>query len=134
MAYITNSAETDFGDISAGTDITISHYSIILNYGETGEQLLITKDLAASRTYVAGDPLILPAGALDGNFINGDYEDAAVKSIIDAYLATKTHGATVLLGTGTMGNTGKGNEVPTARGYSRQVVALSTGLGTAPTS
>ena len=134
MAYITNTNEENFGTVSAGADITVSHYSVILNYGVSGEELLITEDLAASRTYTEGDPLILPAGALDINLPNGELTDAAVLAAWNAYLAAKTGGATVLLGTGAMGATGKTSEVLTTRGYSRQATELSTGLGTAPTS
>ena len=132
MAYITNSNIENFGTLSAGADVTISHYSAILNYGIAGEQLLITNAIGTSRTYTAGDELELPAGSLDLNFPQGNGADAAVKEMIDTYLASKTGGITVLLGTAAMTATGKANEVGTTRGYSRQVVEATTGTGTAP--
>ena len=134
MAYMTNTNEEDFGDLTAGADITVSHYSLIMNYGVAGEQVLAVGSLGTSRTYTTGDPLILPAGALDINLPNGNLVDDAVKSAYDAYLAGKTGGATLSLGTAAMTATGKTNEVPTNRGYGRQVVELTTGTGTAPTS
>ena len=133
MAYMTNTNEEDFGDLTAGADVTVSHYSLILNYDIAGEQVLITSNLATSRTYTAGDPLVLPAGALDVNLPPGNLIDAAVKAAYDALLAGKSGGATLLLGTAAMTATGKANEVPNNRGYGRQVVEITTGEGSAPT-
>jgi len=130
--YITSSGAENFGTLTAGANITISHIAVIANYGVAGQILLVTKALAASREYVAGDELILPAGALDLNFPNGEMNDAALKEAWDTWLAAKTGGLTALLGTGAMGAAGTTNEVATARGYSRQVVEYTTALGTAP--
>jgi len=130
--YITSSGAENFGTLTAGANITISHIAVIANYGIAGQQLLVTKALAASREYVAGDELILPAGALDMNFPNGEMADAAVKEAWDGWLAAKTGGLTALLGTGAMGTAGTTNEVAAGRGYTRQKVEYTTGLGIAP--
>lgn len=130
MAYMTNSNAEDFGDLTAGANVVVSHGSLIFNYGVAGELLLWTGALAASRTFVAGDPIELPAGALDINLPAGALEDEAVKAAYDALIADKSN-LTMSLGTGAMGAAGKTNEV-SGRGYSRQVVEITTGLGAAP--
>lgn len=137
MAYMTNTDEETFGTLAAdASNVTVSHASVILDYGVAssgarGELLLWTGALAAPRTFVADDPIVLPAGALDFNLPNGALNDAAVLAAYRALLAGKTGGATISLGTAAMGNDGQQNEV-SASGYSRQVMAITSALGTAP--
>lgn len=138
--YITSSGAENFGTLTAGANITISHISIIAAYGVTSgaantrQILLGTKALAAAREYVAGDELILPAGSLDINIPNGELNDAAVLEAWNAWLALKNPALTALLGTAAMGAAGTSNEVQTSRGYSRQVIEYTAATGSAPTS
>jgi len=133
MSHITNTNEENFGNLTSGANVTVSHYSLIMNYGETGELLLVTNALSTPREYVAGDPIKLPAGAADINFTAVAVNDAAIKFFLDSGLAAKTHGVTMLLGTAAMGADGKSNEVASGRGYTRQLVEMTTGTGQAPT-
>ena len=132
MSYITNANEENFGTLTSGADVTVSHYSAILNYGIAGEIVLITNAIGTSRTYTAGDDLVLPAGSMDLNLPAGNGNDNAIKEMIDTYLAAKTGGITVSLGIAAMTTTGKANEIPSSRGYTRQVVETTTGTGNAP--
>ena len=136
--YLTNATVENFHSgvkTGAAGAVTISHASVILNYGTSGTVLVWTGALNTSRTLVAGDPIQLPAGALDINFPPGNagVQDAAILAAWNALLADKTGGATVLLGTGAMGNAGTSNEVADGN-YARQVAALTRATGTAPTA
>ena len=139
MAYLTNSQQENFGTVGGNANVTVTHASLIFDYGgdsdgdDDDEVLLWTGRLAVARTFTPGDEIILPAGALDINLPNGDLEDAAVKLAWDQLIAYKVQNPTMLLATASMGSTGKNNEV-TANGYSRQGVELSTGTGLAPTA
>ena len=135
MAYMTNTNAENFGTVAGGSNVVVSHASLILNFGETGVLLLWTGTLAATRTYVQGDPIELPAGALDINWPNGALQDAAVLEAIDDLIAAKAHGATLHLGTGAMGAAGTTNEVADSgylTGNGRPTIELTTALGTAP--
>ena len=132
MAYISSSMAETFGTLTAGADITMSHFSLIADYGEASELVIATGAFSTERTYTATDPLEMPMQRLRINLPNGALQDAAVKAAWDALLADKSMGITMSLGTADMTATGKANEIPTSRGYSRQVVEVTTGLGTAP--
>ena len=134
MSYITNTAAVNFhsaGNTGTSGGVTISHASLILRYGESNEILIWTGALVNSRVLSAGDPMTLPAGALDINFPNGVVNDAAIKAALDALYTGRSSSATCLLGTGTMGAGGKTREVADSN-YERKTVALTIAVGTAP--
>ena len=134
MSYITNTAAVNFhSGANTGTAgaVTISHASLILRHGESNELLIWTGALVNSRTLAAGDPMTLPAGALDINFPAGVVSDAAIKAALDALYAGRSSSATCLLGTGAMGSGGKSNEVADAN-YEKKTVALTIATGAAP--
>ena len=131
MAYATNTSEVNFGTLTAGSDVEVTHYSLLFNYGAEGELVLFTGSFGTARTFVANDDLILEAGSLDINLVTTRLTDASAKAMIDALVAAKTN-LTMSLGTANMGSGGKTNEIPGNRGYARKVVALTTGLGSAP--
>lgn len=143
MAYITdngdptNNADLNFGTIAGNTDVVVTHASVILNYGNTDdpttEIVLWTGTLARTRTFSRGDPIIMPTGAFDLNLLAGNLPDATVRAAWQALLDDRNEGAVALLGTADMTLTGKANEI-TDTGYSRQDIALLTGLGAAPTT
>ena len=134
MSYITNTNAENFHSASntgAAGAVTISHASVILRHGESNELLLWTGALTNSRTLATGDPITLPAGALDINFPAGAVSDAAIKAALDALYTGRSSSATCLLGTGAMGAGGKSNEVADAN-YEKQVTELTIGTGAAP--
>ena len=137
MAYITSRLVETFhraGSTGAAGSVTVSHASVIFNYGVVGELFLWTGALANPRVLVAGNPIRVAAGAMDINFPAGSagIQDSAIKAAWDALIADKAS-LTMLLGTAAMGAAGKTNEVTDAN-YARQVVELTTGLGLAPTA
>ena len=134
MSYITNTNIEAFhtaGETGAAAAVTISHASVIFRYGAANELLLWRGALANSRQIAIGDPMSLPAGALDINLPFGAIEDEAVQAAYAALYADKSSSATCLLGTGAMGATGKNNEAGDAN-YARQAIELTIALGVAP--
>jgi len=123
LATISNTNLEDFGDL-AGANLTITHVSLIFNYGQGNELLAVTGALTTPRSFVQGDPLEFPVGSFVGTFPNGAFGAAFLKAVLDALIAAR--GApTVLLGTAAMGSDGKQNEVSDS-GYSRQTMELTT--------
>lgn len=130
MALKTNSAAINFGTVSGSGGVTITHASLIFNYGQTGqtdawdnEFLYWTGSLRNSRALVQGDPMEFPAGAFDITLPAGDLQSAGIQRINQA-AHDDLGNPTVLLGTGAMGTNGKSNEVSDG-GYTRQQAAFT---------
>lgn len=125
MATATNTNEENFGTLNAGGAITVTHWAM-----RWGNVIAFAKALATSREFVAGDELIIEAGDLDITLTNGDALAAWTKDLLDEYISahSSTDGGAprVSLHTGAPGASGNDNEVPSARGYSRQAVELTT--------
>ena len=151
MAYYTNPAIVNFGTLTGAADLTVSHGALIYNPGSSvapgggairaaGAPLVVwTGALAASRVYVTNDPIAMPLGAFDLNLVPGVVNDAAVLLAWQLLHARESGvggvtnpGLYALLGTAAMGDDGTANEVA-GRGYTRQLIAPTIALGTAPT-
>ena len=120
---MTNTNDENFGNLAAA-NLTVTHFSVIFDYGEVGELLLFTAALVTPRSFVVGDPLEFPAGSLVGTIPNGGFNGAALKAMMDALITDKGT-PTVVIGTGAMGATGKQNEVSDMN-YSRQLMEFTT--------
>lgn len=124
MATMTNTNDENFGNL-VGANVTVTHFSVIYNYGQGNEQLAFTSPLVTPRSFVAGDPLEFPAGSLVGTIPNGGYEGAFLKGMMDAW-NTARGVPTVVIGTGAMGENGKANELTAQQGYTRQLMEFTT--------
>ena len=140
MSYITSDASGAFhsgGNTGASASVTITHAAVgwaLTDSTEGNRKVLFNGALTASVSLNAGDPIALPAGALDLNFPNGAVPDQTMKDMLDAYISGRSGDPTVILGTGAIGlGSSPRNEVADAN-YQRKTVSIVTGLGTAPTS
>ena len=124
MATMTNTNDENFGNL-IGANITVTHASLIFNYGVAGERLAVTGALVTPRSFVAGDPLEFPSGSFILTIPNGAGEGAFVKELFDVYLTSKGQ-PTVLIATAAMGNDGKQNELTAQQGYTRQTMEMTT--------
>ena len=134
MANFTNTNDEDFGDVTGGA-ITISHAQLVFDIGGANHRVAWTGALTNARELQDGDPMQFNAGSFDFNFPNAAAEDAFMKDLLDVYEAQRGD-PTVLLGTGALaaGAAGAyasaiGNEIPSGRGYTRQVMEITTGTG-----
>ena len=127
MALETNSNPEDFGNVAGAGGLTISHASYIFNDGQSGntdawdnEFVYWTGPLTFSRTLSQGDAMEFPAGAFDVTHPAGDLQGVGIQRRLQASMAD-LGSPTVRLGVGSMGTTGKQNEVTDA-GYTAQVM------------
>ena len=123
MALITNAGGAiSFGTVASGQTVTVTNFSVTLVDGSLDNVVLCSGSLAANRTLVQGDPISFPQNDLDINIPAGTLNDAGLAVILQAGLDQYTggSGATVRLGTGSMGTGGTGNEVPGNTGYTAQ--------------
>ena len=133
MATMSNTNREMFGTLTAGENVNITDYALIFNVDsasstEGSEELLfVTGSLRNRRTLAEGDPMDFLAGSFVYTLPPGEAEAAAAKALLDSLIAHYGN-PTVLLGTGAMGATGKSNEVPTNRGYTRQVMEMTIAL------
>ena len=137
MAHLTNMNEEEFtGGNNAAGAVTVTH--AVLGWDLTDDanrKVIWNGSLATSRSYVAGDPITLPAGALDITFPAGSQgvEDDFIKDALDAIWADQGDDAQLALGTAAITFTGGtiNNEVADAN-YVRQTVEITRGTGDAP--
>ena len=133
MATMSNTNREMFGTLNAGPNVTITDYALIFNVDSSSstigdeELLFVTGSLRNQRVLAEGDPMDFLAGSFVYTLPEGQATAAAAKALLDSLIAHYGN-PTVLLGTGAMGSTGKANEVPTARGYSRQVMEMTIAL------
>ena len=125
MALKTNTNAINFGTVSGSGGVVVTHAALIFNYGQSGQSdpwdnefLYWTGSLRNSRALVQGDPMEFPVGAFDITLPAGDLESEGIQRINQAAHADLGN-PTILLGTASMGGTGKSNEVSDA-GYTRQ--------------
>ena len=117
---LTNSADVEFGTVSAGQSVTVSHASVEIVDASKTNRLLWTGRLRADRALVETDPITIPAGDLDIEILSGVLEDAALVAIFADGVATFDGDFTVRLGTGDMGNAGTTSQPSAATGYTAQ--------------
>ena len=117
---LTNAADIEFGTVSAGQSVTISHASIEIVDASKTNRLLWTGRLRADRALVETDPITIPAGDLDVEILPGVLQDAALVAIFGDGIATFDGDFTIRLGTGDMGNAGTTSQPAGATGYTAQ--------------
>ena len=116
MASLSNSAAVNFGTLTAGANVVVSHY--VLRFGT---HVAVSKTLQTQRTFVAGDAMVIAPGDLTLNSPNGDGQGTWLVQMYTDHIATQGN-PTASIHTGAPGGSFTANEVPTSRGYSRQTI------------
>ena len=120
MATFTNNNNENFGTLSAGGNITVSHW--VMRFGNV---IAFVRPFETARTFAASDALIVEAGDIDVTLADGQASSAWVKDLLDEYI-TQNGNPTMSLHTAAPGDAGSASEVPTARGYTRQTIEVTT--------
>ena len=117
---LTNAADIEFGTVSAGQTVTVSHASVEISDSSKTNRLLWTGRLRADRALVETDPITIPAGDLDIEILSGALEDAALVAIFGDGVDTFNQDFTIRLGTADMGNAGTTSQPSSSTGYTAQ--------------
>lgn len=133
MAFMWNINDENFGELTAGNNVVISHYAIVFNADSVSttagmERLvLVSRALTHSRTLAAGDPMQFLKYSFALDLPQGEGGAALDNAMLNALLH-RYGNPTVLLGTGALGaNADAAGMEMTGRGYSRQVIEMAVG-------